>query len=148
MLRLLTLHLLPLRIEHPLDLVRQYFSLALEVLALVRQLVEFQLHFCCFLLRLQRFPDSVGHAALIQRLIRLNRHLDLVFHAHEQESPLGTVDRRLPDELVERLRVELLAQGADSGLARLALLELLVELFLEVDHVEAGGRRGADVLDP
>lgn len=54
----------------------------------------------------------------------------------------------LADELVEGLRVELLAHRAYPRLARLALLELAVEVLLEVDDVEAGGRRGRHVLHP
>ena len=50
--------------------------------------------------------------------------------------------------LVEALRVELLAHGADAGLARLHRLQLGVQLLLEVDDVQARRGRRRDVLDP
>ena len=59
--------------------------------------------------------------------------------------PRGT---HLADELIEALRVELLAHGADPGLARLALQQTLVELLLQVDHVQARGWRARHVLNP
>jgi hypothetical protein len=42
------------------------------------------------------------------------------------------------------LRVELATHRADARLARLALLELGVELLLKVDDIEAGGRAGGE----
>lgn len=66
----------------------------------------------------------------------------------EEQPPLGAVDGDLPDELIEALRIQLLPDGADARLARLPLLQLLVELLLEVDHVQARGRRARNVLHP
>ena len=69
-------------------------------------------------------------------------------YAQQQQTALGAVDCDLTDELVEALRVELLAHGADPGLARLALQQTLVELLLQVDHVQARGWRARHVLNP
>ena len=54
----------------------------------------------------------------------------------------------MPDNLIEALRVQVFADGADAGLAGLALLELLVELLLEDADVEAGRGDRRHVLEP
>ena len=68
--------------------------------------------------------------------------------SEHEEAALGAVDGALADELVEALRVELLAHGTDARLPRLPRLQLGVELLLEVDDVQARGGRRGDVLDP
>jgi hypothetical protein len=50
--------------------------------------------------------------------------------------------------LTEALRVELFAHGTDARLARLALLQLVVELLLQSDDLEARGRSAGHVLHP
>ena len=57
--------------------------------------------------------------------------------------PSGRARRR-----TEALRIELLTNGADARLARLALQQTLVELLLQVNHIQARGRRARHVLHP
>mmetsp|Transcript_58236 Transcript_58236/g.167068 ORF Transcript_58236/g.167068 Transcript_58236/m.167068 type:complete len:227 (+) Transcript_58236:91-771(+) len=98
------------------------------------------------LLGLQLLPRSKSHAALVERLVRSDRHPNLISHPQQQQAPLGAVDRHLPDELVEALRVELLAHGANAGLPGLPLHEPLVQRLLELNDVQARGRRIAHIL--
>mmetsp|Transcript_3180 Transcript_3180/g.14223 ORF Transcript_3180/g.14223 Transcript_3180/m.14223 type:complete len:283 (-) Transcript_3180:41-889(-) len=100
------------------------------------------------LLPAQRLAHAERHGRFVQRLIGGDGHASLVPHAKQEEAALGAVDCHLADELVEALRVELLAHGADAGLARLPRLQLGVQLLLEVDDVQARRGRRRDVLDP
>lgn len=97
---------------------------------------------------MKRLSHAVRDRRLVESLVRLHSHFDFVAHAHQQEAPLGTVDRHLTNQLVERLRVQLLSDRTDSRFARLSLLQLLVELVLQIYNVDAGGRRRRNVLDP
>ena len=54
----------------------------------------------------------------------------------------------MADDLVEGLRVQVLSNRADSGLTRLTLLELLVELLLKRANIEARRWRRGHVLEP
>ena len=81
---------------------------------------------------------SISDRALVKRLVGLNGHLDFVARAHQKETAFSTVDRDLTDQLVEALRVKLLAHGADTGVARALLLDLVVKLVLKVHHVHFG----------
>ena len=94
--------------------------------ALVADVGDTQLHLGPGLLRLEGLPHAVRDGAFVQGLVRLDRHLDLVTHPDQQEAALGAVDGHLSDDLVEGLRVQLLADRADSRLARLPFLQLLV----------------------
>jgi hypothetical protein len=67
---------------------------------------------------------------------------DLITDADEQQTAFCAVNGDLADEFVETLTVELLADGADAGLTGLPLLQSLVELLLEVEHVLLGCRGG------
>ena len=95
-----------------------------------------------------RGAHAEGDRGLVQRLVRSNGHPDLVAHTQQQQAALGAVDRDLADQLIEALGVQLLAHGAYPGLARLPLQQALVELLLQVDHVEPGGWCAGDVLHP
>lgn len=75
-------------------------------------------------------------------LVRGKGHADLVADAQQQKTALRAVDGHLADELVKDLRVELTTHRANARFARLALLELGVELLLKVDDIEAGSRAG------
>lgn len=97
---------------------------------------------------LQGFPHAVGNGALIQGLVGLNCHFNFISHPHEEEASLSAVDGYLADALVEGLTVKFFSDGANTSLSGLSLLQFLVELFLEDNNVESGGRDGRHVLDP
>ena len=97
---------------------------------------------------LESLAHAVGNGAFIQGLVGLDGHFDFVAHAHQEESPLGTIYRRLSDQLIERLRVQLLSNRANSRLASLPLLQFLVQFFLKDDHIQSGRGDGRDVLHP
>ncbi len=67
-------------------------------------------------------PDPEGDARLVERLVRVQSHPELVPDPEQQESPLGAVDGALSDQLVETLRVQLAAHLTDASLASLTLL--------------------------
>lgn len=58
------------------------------------------LHVGLALLSLQRFPHPESHAAFVQRLVGGESHLDLVSNPQQQQTPLGTVDGHLSDQLI------------------------------------------------
>merc|ERR1740133_937583 len=146
MLLLLQRPPLALTLLDGLGLGLELLHLALQVLLLRLELLDACLHVCLALLRLQRLAHAEGDRRLVERLVGRDGHPDLI--AHQQQPPLSAVDRHLPDQLVEALGIELLAHGADARLARLALQQTLVELLLQVDHVQASGWRARHVLHP
>lgn len=109
------------------------------------QLIQF---FSLGLLSLHGLADAVSNAGLVESLIRQDCHLYLVAHPYQQEAALGTINRSLANEFVEGLGVEVFSDGADAGLAGLALLQALVEFLLEGADVEPGRWNGRDVLEP
>mmetsp|Transcript_39275 Transcript_39275/g.76843 ORF Transcript_39275/g.76843 Transcript_39275/m.76843 type:complete len:224 (-) Transcript_39275:18-689(-) len=148
MLLLVQLPPLALPLLNRLALCLEVLDLPVEVLLLRLQLHNLVLHVRLPLLCLQRLPHAKRHTALVQGLVRRNRHSNLVSHAQEQQPPLRAVDRDLPDHLVEGLAVQLLADRADARLACLPLLELAVQILLQVDDVEARCGRAGYVLHP
>ena len=78
----------------------------------------------------------------------MDRHFDLVAHAHQQEPSLCAVYCCLSNQLIEALRVKLLADRADACLAGLAFLQFFVEFLLKNDDIESSRRDGRDILDP
>mmetsp|Transcript_48880 Transcript_48880/g.131199 ORF Transcript_48880/g.131199 Transcript_48880/m.131199 type:complete len:227 (+) Transcript_48880:100-780(+) len=98
------------------------------------------------LLRLQLLARAEGDAALVQRLVRGDGHANLVPHPEEEQTSFGAIDRHLADELVEALGVQLLAHRADARFAGLPLHEALVQRLLELNDVQARGRRIAHIL--
>lgn len=78
-------------------------------------------------------------------MVGLDCHFDFITHTNEQEAPFSTVDSDLTNQFVEALSEELFTEGAETGLARLAVLNLVVELVLQVQHVNCGGRLWGDV---
>jgi hypothetical protein len=72
----------------------------------------------------------------------------LVAHPDQQQSSLPTVYCDLPDCLVEALVEELLSDGAKADLACLAMYEPLLQLLVQLDDFDLGGRRGEYSLNP
>lgn len=136
-----------------LDLLLQDLLLLLELLGLLLQVVppllqllDLRLQLGRALLRLQLLPHGEGERALVQGLIGLDGHVQLVAHPHQQDAPLGRVDGHLPDDLVEALVVQLLAYGADARVPGLAVDQLLVQQLLQGVDILPRGRVGADGL--
>ena len=100
------------------------------------------------LFRFQSFSNPECNAGFVQSLIGHQRHLELVPDPQHEEASLHTVDGGLSDELVEALGVELPPDLADPRLPGLSLLQLLVQLLLQVHHVQPGGGGRADRLPP
>jgi hypothetical protein len=100
------------------------------------------------LIRLNHAPHPVVYAAFVQVLVGLCLVLVLVSHPHQQQSPLSTINRYLPDYLVETLLVKLLSHRAKSDLPGLLLDQSFVELFAELDDLYFGGWGGQYGLDP
>ena len=90
------------------------------------------------LLSAQSFAHAIGNWTLIEGLVRLNCHLDLVTYTHQQETTLGTVDGNLTDQLIKALGKKFLTEWADTGLASTALLDIGIELILQIDNVDLG----------
>lgn len=65
------------------------------------------------LLGLELFPHGEGEGGLVEHLVGVDGHVELVPDPHEEDSPFGAVDGDLADDLVVALLVELFADGAD-----------------------------------
>ena len=82
------------------------------------------------LFSLQSFPNSESDAGLVQGLVGVQGHPQLIPDPQEQQASLDAVDGALPDQLVEALRVQLPPDLTNAGFASLPLYKLLVQLFL------------------
>ncbi len=87
------------------------------------------------MLGLQLLPHRERRGRLVERLIRLYGHLDLVADAQEQDPPLELVDRHLSYDFFKTLLEEFLAHGADARLSCLPLRQLLVQEAAQTRHV-------------
>lgn len=130
------------------DLLVQAGYLVLKLVIGLSQLGDIGLHFVLLLLRHQCFPHAVGDGGLIECLVGLNCHFDLVTDSNQKEAPLGTVNCDLSNKLVEALGVQLLTDWADTSLSRLSRLKFLVEIVLEVDHIHSGGWSWRNITHP
>ena len=68
--------------------------------------------------------------AVVERLVRVDRHSNLIADAHQEQASFRAIDRNLSNQLVERLRVDVLPHGANTGLTRLAFDQKLIHRFL------------------
>ena len=82
---------------------------ALSLLSL-NHLLKVSLAVLCLLLLAHSKSDS----ALIESLVGLPRHLDVVTDAEQKKAAFWLIQRHLPDQLVEALTEELLAYWADT----------------------------------
>jgi hypothetical protein len=124
-----------------LDLMLKLVDLPLKLRTLPLKGGYLKLHLLFPLLRLETLSHAIGNRGLVQSLISLYGHAYFIPDPDQQQPPLGAVDGDLPDELVEALGVQFLPKGADAGLPGLLVLQPLVQLLLQVQHV-LGGRRG------
>ena len=67
------------------------------------------------LFSLKSLPDAERNAGLVQRLVGVEGHPELVPHPEQQETPLHAVDGALSDHLVEALGVQFTANLVDIG---------------------------------
>ena len=130
---LLLLHLLSLAVAllDGLDLGLELDDLVLELGLLGLELLNLALEVGLAVLGLQLLPHGESDGALVQGLVSGDGHLDLIADSQEEEAALGLIQGHLSDDLVEALREELLAHGADATLAGLTLHKLLIELLSE-----------------
>ena len=146
---LLLLNLLPLAVAllDGLDLGLELDDLILELGLLGLEFFDFALEVGLAVLGLQLRPHGESDRALVQGLVSGDGHLDLIADSQEEEATLGLVKGHLSDDLVEALREELLADGADATLAGLTLHKLLIELLTEACDINTGRLLVRDVGD-
>jgi len=131
-----------------LDFLLKCLNVLIMLLAGGLQITDVLLHLIFALLSHESFAHAIGDRALIESLVGLDGHLDLITHTHEQETALSAVNGDLADELIEALGEELFAEGADACLASLRALKLLIELILQIDHIDLSGGLGRNVTHP
>lgn len=61
---------------------------------------------------------------------------------------MPAIDGDLPDDFIKTLIEQLLPNGAEPDLPRLLIDQSLLELLVQLDHFDFGGRRGEDGLNP
>lgn len=113
--QLLLLYLLLQRVF----LLLQLLSSLLEPVLLLLQLQDRGVELRCTLLSLQLLPHREGQRALVEGFVCADGHVELVPHPHQQDASLGRIDGDLPDDLVEALLVQLLADGAYARVSEL-----------------------------
>jgi hypothetical protein len=78
------------------------------------------------------FPVPEHEAPLIKRLVGRKGHLEVVPHSHQQNPPFRKIDCGLPDDLVEKLVVDLLSDGTNATFPGLLLYQLGLEGLFEL----------------
>ena len=107
----------------------------LEYRLFILKFLDFPLLFRLAMLCLQLFPHCECGRRLVERLVRLYRHLDLVPDPQQQQTPLRLVDRHLSDYLLKTLLEQLLSDRANARLACLPLGQLLVQETSQTGNV-------------
>lgn len=97
---------------------------------------------------MQRFPHSKCYRTFVECLVSLDCHLNLVSNSNQQEASLSAVNGYLSYELVEGLGIEFFSDQTDTRFTSLSLLQLLIQLILQINDINAGCRGGGDILDP
>jgi len=103
-----------------------FIDLLVFLLTALLETLNLQILFCFALFCLQCLAHAVSDRTLIERLVRLNCHLDFVPYPDEQEASFSTVNSDLPDKFVKRLRVQLLANRTNACFSCLSFLKSLV----------------------
>ena len=116
--------------NHLFNLVLLVSDLLIILLAGILEISDVLLGLILGLLSHERFAHAVGNGTLVEGLVGLDSHLDLVTNTDKKEAPLGAVDGDLTNELVEALSEKLLTEWADAGLSSLSLLDILIKLLL------------------
>ena len=120
------------------DLRLELDDLILELGLLGFELLDFALEVGLAVLSLELLSHGKSDRALIEGLVSGDGHLDLITDSQEEEATLGLVEGHLSDDLVEALREELLADGADATFTGLTLHKLLIELLTEACNINTG----------
>ena len=149
LLSLLNLNFLPLLISFldGINLRFEFLNLVLQFRLLALQLLNGFLKISLTMLSLQLLSHRKSHRALVECLIRRNRHFDFISDSQKEQASLWLTQSDLPNYLIEALREEFLSHGADATLPGLSLHELLVEHLSEPGDVDSGGRLVTHVLD-
>ena len=113
--QLLLLYLLLQRVFLLLQLLRIF----LEPVLLLLQLQDRSVELGCALLGLQLLPHCEGQGAFVEGFVCADGHVELVSHPHQQDAALRRIDCDLPDDLIEALLVELLADGTNARVSAL-----------------------------
>ena len=126
-------------------------SLKFNDLVLVSQFFVLQVEDLLFkvvlaMLRQQLLPHGEGDSALVQSLICSVSQLDIISDSQEEQAPLRLIKRHLSDNLIEALLEQFLTDGAEPGLTRLPLEQLLVEHLTEPGHIDTTGWLVAHLL--
>jgi hypothetical protein len=74
------------------------------------------------LLSLERLSDPEGNAGLVQGLVGVECHPQLVSDPEKEETSLDAIDGALPDDFVEALPVQFASHLTDSSFTGLPLL--------------------------
>lgn len=98
-------------------------------------------------LRLQLLAHCESHGRLVKRLVRCDRHLDLVADAQEQQTALRLRNRNLTNNFVEALRKQFFANRANASFTRLALHQLAVKHLSQAGYVDTACLLRANVHD-
>ena len=115
--------LLPL---HPLNVLLHLHNLRLQLLVRFEQPLDVLVHVCLGLLSNQSLLHAVANRTVVQCLVLVLDHAVLISDSHEQVAPLRAIDRDLANDLIETLRVDLLANRANAGVTS----ALVSDLFL------------------
>ena len=111
LLRQLPVLYLPLR---QLLLLLQLLRFLVQQLLPLLQLRYLHLQLRRSLLRLQLLPHRKGQGTIIQGLICVNCHIELISDSHKQNASFRGVYGDLSDNLIEALSVEFFPDGADA----------------------------------
>ena len=130
--------LLPL---HPLNVLLHLHNLRLQLLVRFEQPLDVLVHVCLGLLSNQSLLHAVANRTVVQCLVLVLDHAVLISDSHEQVAPLRAIDRDLANDLIETLRVDLLANRANAGVTSALVSDLFLEVVFQVGHIKSGRGR-------
>lgn len=131
------LHIFNFFTQFHFNAVLQILNHAIMILTSMMQRSHQIMLLCFTLFSLQRLSHAISNRALVQCLVCLNRHFDLIANSYQQESTFSAIYSRLPDQFIERLRVQLFTNRANTCFTSLSFLEFLVQFILQYGDVKA-----------